>query len=335
MSNPYAFNIDSARQMHALSTSGRFPKKEIKSMKPQVIENEPIADNISIPAKTETDKPTNNPPCDCCGTVIIPPPASQFPIESKPSISIDEWSIYTKRSPILNSNEIDQFESMLQIPVPEMIFGNNKVEIKHSKFHIHFNALDALRKVELNPSNLIKVAYANEWFKPRQNKHAGSEVKMEVYKPFDWTYSNEYKGTTLIGNWIETDNDIPMDKLLQNNPILFYDDMILYEDELADNGCSLLNVKIRVMNNCLLLLQRLFVRVDDVLVRIYDTRLYVDFETDQVVREWKFMEDTYANVLAKAVGNDKKRCLRDPQWCSTVLPVKKIIRDELYVEKNT
>ncbi|CAI8492841.1 unnamed protein product [Pichia kudriavzevii] len=83
-----------------------------------------------------------------------------------------------------------------------MIFGNNKVEVftVDKKFHIMFNTLDALKLVERNPSTLIKVSYANEWFKSRQLKHANSEnVSLEMYKPYDWTYTSHYKGTVLSG----------------------------------------------------------------------------------------------------------------------------------------
>ena len=37
---------------------------------------------------------------------------------------------------------------------------------------------------------------------------------------------------------------INMEKLRMPEPILFYDDIILFEDELADNGISLLSVKV-------------------------------------------------------------------------------------------
>lgn len=239
----------------------------------------------------------------------------------------------------MNAQEIEEFEAILEgIPVPEMIFGNNKVEVftVDKKFHIMFNTLDALKLVERNPSTLIKVSYANEWFKSRQLKHANSEnVSLEMYKPYDWTYTSHYKGTVLSGEgaWIvDNDKEIPLDKLSSNNPIKFYDDMILYEDELGDNGISVLNIKIRVMSNCLLILQRLFIRVDEVLVRIIDTRLYIDFETGLIIREQKLMQDDYQNVLAKASGPDKKKWLRDNNWCSVNLPILQVQREYQIVD---
>ena len=35
-----------------------------------------------------------------------------------------------------------------------------------------------------------------------------------------------------------------MEKLKMSEPILFYDEVILYEDELADNGCGMLTARV-------------------------------------------------------------------------------------------
>ncbi|RVW18238.1 TIP41-like protein [Vitis vinifera] len=43
---------------------------------------------------------------------------------------------------------------------------------------------------------------------------------------------------------------IDVASLASKEPILFYDEVILYEDELADSGVSLLTVKVRVMPTC-------------------------------------------------------------------------------------
>lgn len=56
-------------------------------------------------------------------------------------------------------------------------------------------------------------------------------------------------------------------------PILLFGDINLFEDELGDNGASILNVKIRVMQTGFFVLQRFFLRVDGSLLRVWDTRL--------------------------------------------------------------
>lgn len=51
------------------------------------------------------------------------------------------------------------------------------------------------------------------------------------------------------------------------------------------------------MPSCFLILQRLFLRVDDVLFRINDTRIYHEFGAPYVVREYTSKEETFYNVL--------------------------------------
>ena len=71
---------------------------------------------------------------------------------------------------------------------------------------------------------------------------------------------------------------------------------MLYEDELADNGISMLSCKIRVMPSRLLLLARFFMRLDNVIIRLRDTRVYVDFDTGEVIREYLAKEEQYETV---------------------------------------
>lgn len=52
------------------------------------------------------------------------------------------------------------------------------------------------------------------------------------------------------------------------------------------------------MPSCLFVLQRLFLRVDDVLLRMNDTRVYHEFGTPYLVREYTSREDHYRNVYA-------------------------------------
>lgn len=120
-------------------------------------------------------------------------------------------------------------------------------------------------------------------------------------KPFDWSYSTDYKGTVTKGKQFETRPDaeaepIPIDKLKRQDPILFFDEVVLYESELDDNGISILSCKLRVMPDRMLLLCRLFMRLDNVLVRIRDTRIYVDFNERKVIRDYTEKEDEFEKV---------------------------------------
>lgn len=129
----------------------------------------------------------------------------------------------------------------------------------------------------------------------REKKHEGIT---EIVKPFDWSYSTDYKGSPYArGPQFEpSTSPIPLDLLKRPDPILFFDEVMLYEDEMADNGITLLSCKIRVMPSRLLLLCRFFMRLDNVLLRMRDTRVYVDFESGEVIREYVAKEERYEAV---------------------------------------
>ncbi len=129
----------------------------------------------------------------------------------------------------------------------------------------------------------------------REKKHEGIT---EVVKPFDWSYSTDYKGTPFANPlaFEPSTSPIPLDLLRRPDPILFFDEVMLYEDEMADNGITLLSCKIRVMPARLLLLCRFFMRLDNVLLRIRDTRVYVDFDSGEVIREYVEKEEKYEAV---------------------------------------
>lgn len=90
----------------------------------------------------------------------------------------------------------------------------------------------------------------------------------------------------------------------QDNPIRNYGEVVLFEDELGDKGFSRSNVRFRVMENCFFVLLRSYTRVDHVLVRILDTRIFCAFSTDpsaplEIIRDFQHRESTYSQLKAK------------------------------------
>ena len=128
-----------------------------------------------------------------------------------------------------------------------------------------------------------------------QEKH---ESITEVVKPFDWSYTTDYKGTLRAENHMfePSTSPIPLELLKRPDPILFFDEVMLYEDEMADNGITQFSCKLRVMPSRMLLLCRFFMRLDDVLFRIRDTRIYIDFSSGEVIREYIAKEEEYEAV---------------------------------------
>ena len=245
-----------------------------------------VADLLVFASRLTTMANQGNP------TTLFPSPA-----DSGESITRHGFKITTRKLPILKAAPIEEMTAKLGITPPEMIFGDNMVSIEHQAtgWAINFNSFDALDRVDKTGQEMLKVAYSTEWQKNREKVHKGIK---EVVKPFDWSYTTDYKGTVrLASKSLEaTSESIPLELLKRPDPILFFDEVMLYEDELADNGIAMLSCKIRVMPARLLLLCRFFMRLDDVIFRIRDTRVYVDFDAAEVIREYVAREGQFDAV---------------------------------------
>ncbi|KAE8361037.1 TIP41-like family-domain-containing protein [Aspergillus caelatus] len=253
-------------------------------------------------------------------------PAAVSHATGKPNtISVQGFKITTEKRPILKADPIEDMTKRLGIAPPEMIFGDNFVTIQHekSRWGITFNAFDALDRVDKTGASMLKVAYSKEWQRSREKTHEGIK---EVVKPFDWSYTTDYTGTVQADgrSFKPTTKSIPLELLKRPDPILFFDEVILYEDELADNGITMLSCKIRVMPARLLLLSRFFLRLDNVLFRLRDTRIYIDFETLEVIREFQSKELDYETVRQSlaTTRDDVPAVMRDPNRLSEILPLR-------------
>ena len=240
------------------------------------------------------------------------------------SITKGSFKITTRKLPILKAGPIEDMTKKLGITPPEMIFGDNLTRIEHSSgWFIEFNAFDALDRVDKTGDKMFKVSYSKEW---QQNRQKQFEDIKEVVKPFDWSYSTDYKGTTPeTPPFQPSESPIPLELLKRPDPIHFFDEVMLYEDELADNGIAMLSCKIRVMPARLLLLVRFFMRLDNVVFRIRDTRVYVEFGSDEVIREYTAREAPYEEVRKKLAATGRKEdvlaIMRDPNRLSEHIPV--------------
>lgn len=245
-----------------------------------------------------------------------PFPDPAFPKEATKVHRQGSFEVSSRKLPISKSGPIDEMSARVGIPIPEMIFGDNLVSVRHvpTSWTISFAAEAALDRVEKTDRGMLQVAYAGEWSQSRERASAGIK---EVVRPFDWSYSTNYRGTETLGKTLQTvvaadpagpamkqpqlsrdgqQKPIPLDLLRRRDPILFFDEVVLYESELDDNGISLFSVKVRVMEHRMLLLARLYMRLDNVVVRVRDTRIYVDFDTNEVIREYTAKEDSFENV---------------------------------------
>ncbi|KAF7432689.1 hypothetical protein PC9H_004631 [Pleurotus ostreatus] len=248
------------------------------------------------------------------------------------SIEIYDWSIQVSTNPISNSAELDALQGSLGIPLPEMTFGSNYLELEHrpSRWIYRFdteNALKGVRKGELQDGDGgVKVGYADAWLKSRTDPSSASQMPTTVAtKPYDWTYTTTYSGhpshSGSDGWKIDESLQIPMAELTRPDPILFFAEVPLFEDELHDNGTASYTIKIRVMPTCIFLLARFTLHVDNVLFRMHDTRMYHSFASKppQFIREVSGWEAPYDIVKRKLPRRDDLTPLTDPQFIGKVL----------------
>ena len=109
---------------------------------------------------------------------------------------------------------------------------------------------------------------------------------------------------------------------MQNIPILLFDEILLYQDDLEDCGDVIFDAKLRVMPICWFILSRFFVRVDGVIVRIRDTRIFHRFGENMVHMEITWREADLAENVRKgsAEGSLSNSILTNPAACAERLP---------------
>lgn len=261
-------------------------------------------------------------------------PIQRLPINSE-QYTFNNWIIKFKKSHILNSMcttpnicsdttkdccILCTYNKTLKLPhLPEMVFPNNILTLIHpAGGKIEFNTLDALKLVS-NGRLPIQVACAEAWKESRSPDHLEEKIR-----PFDWTFSTDYKGTLSEDILIEsTEERIDLEKLKVKEKILFYQELMLFEDELHDNGISSCTIKIRVMPSCFFILLRFFLRVDNVMIRVNDTRYYHEFKTNYIIREYSSKECAFNLVKLPLT------CFGDPNLLSPHMPLRTAVYEKL------
>ena len=131
--------------------------------------------------------------------------------------------------------------------LPDMLFAKNGLSLQHKNgFGIRFCPIEALKKVNAK-EDLVHVAMSKEWLDARSD-HAHIN---KIAKRYDWTFTPSNYRACLISEEKKpglevsiTEEKIDYDRLKIQEKIVFFDEIILYEDELDDNGIAKLSIKI-------------------------------------------------------------------------------------------
>eukprot|EP00903_Cladosiphon_okamuranus_P019903 g18293.t2 len=212
--------------------------------------------------------------------------------------------------------------------LPEILFGNNALELLHepSGFQLQFDARGALKQwVKLFAEGSFEVREAKEW-----QARPGTPIRQQEY---DWTWGTDYPGSCRLqgvgvdhsedGNILRPLTTIVKDALLpiewvacepggidrellldQSCPILMYDDVVLFEDFIHDHGVVRMSVKTRIMPRCWYVLLRYWLRVDGVVMKVFDTRCFHKFGENAVFRERTQHSITFAELQNCGASTD-------------------------------
>ncbi|TMW63428.1 hypothetical protein Poli38472_002369 [Pythium oligandrum] len=196
------------------------------------------------------------------------------------------WRFVSVNDGAMSSDDRAAFASALRlgasVPLPEMVFAHSSLVIERlsQNFVIRFDVVSALE----------------QW--------ADAKAQHWDHTNYDFTYSSDYCGSvhrtsaTEHGaiSVVETSESLPLEKLLQRVEIMYYDRVLLFEDDVRDLGEIFLEVKTRAMDFGFLVLCRYYCRIDGKTVRLVDTRYYHEFGQDFVWRDQEHREATIAEL---------------------------------------
>jgi hypothetical protein len=238
-------------------------------------------------------------------------------------IQISSWSISTRTSTIASEKEIEVLTNTLEqlandhmttttidcegqrkrrLSLPESLYIHASVNlVRDDMFSLSFDAMAALSEW----------SHCHSYLNDETREYRGVSILKSIDGAlwsqrviptdfyFDWSYSTPYTGTSFSNSWIPSvKSGFNMTLLTDRTlPILYYDEIKLYEDDMHDNGYTSLTCKLRVMPTCLLILMTLFVRIDYVLIRVKETRIFIQFGDDTPIwREISWKECKWSDL---------------------------------------
>mmetsp|Transcript_7601 Transcript_7601/g.14259 ORF Transcript_7601/g.14259 Transcript_7601/m.14259 type:complete len:288 (-) Transcript_7601:143-1006(-) len=251
-----------------------------------------------------------------------------------PDFQGGQWKLSLIKQGLLNTAQHEALSvDLSNVKLPDMIYGNSSLVLTNeaSNLRIEFNAKEALRlcsfaerearlhqEGNLNELHIhylptpLKVSAAKYWegrTMPVGIFATGDDERIPIPESTlyssDWTYTTPYKGsltslqegTPLVATLQVSDEEIPLTRLGRDNPILWGGEIVLYEDELDDCGSSRCFLRVRAMADCFFVLFRHYLRVDDVIVRLCDTRLFHSYDSQYILREYQVKEAPYSAVM--------------------------------------
>lgn len=208
-----------------------------------------------------------------------------------------------------------------KLALPETVYPTAHVALEGHGYWLSWDVLDAMEEwarahseIEVMSSSknkgvsVMKSVDGKKFWenkKTLQNTSSGSSLCH-----FDWTYSTPFPGKVEGGSWTELDESGMRAELLTDTsvPILFFDDVTMFHDNLQNYGQVEYSAKLRVMPSCAYVLARLYVVVDHVVVRVRESRLLVDFFglKPAIYRDVTWRECAWRDLKSVGLSTDPK-----------------------------
>ena len=247
------------------------------------------------------------------------------------------WDFFSHSEYMMNSTDLDLLckeneSSKLFIDhLPEVFYGYNRLFLvnEQKNFCYEFNPLQFMsltkydiRKQLYDDKDIyyippdVKVQHHKTW---DNIKIEGRDDIKRIEPKSDWSFSSPYMGYYSSVNksainkfYPEIKEDkifkkkigeemegikIPLEKLRPENKIIEYYQIEFFEDELSDNGISEGKIRFRIMDDCFYGLMRSYLRLDNVLIRNIDTRIYHGFGDDYIIRNISVKEMSYDTLI--------------------------------------
>ena len=225
-----------------------------------------------------------------------------------------DWDFFNHTENMMNSKDLDLLiknkeENKLYINhLPEIFYGRNRLFLinKSKNFCYEFNPIQML---SLTNENIRKKLLKEKeiYYIPSKAKSQYSK-KEETKSEEDWSFSSPYMGhiSSIKDNImfkyypeIKETKKFKIEKSTIKFPetkienVLNYNQIHFFEDELGDIGFSEGKIGFGVMNECFLGLMRCYLRVDNMIVRNIDTKIYHKFGDKYIIRNFLVKEKTY------------------------------------------
>ena len=232
---------------------------------------------------------------------------------------------------------------------PEMVFTSSflSLENKSTGLTLRLSAADALAQVLPAGERPVQVAAAKHWQSANTTvveTALRTEEDSGTGPSHDWTFTTGYRGTLGVessqaasGSRLDVAESADgIDYALLSDkhvPIEHYDDVDLFESELDDNGQSRFHVKVRCMPDRTYILARFWLRVDKVLLRAHETRIWCEHSRDELVREYCEKEAAWSQLKAEGHISMRDTTLaKKPDMASPLLTKSLTVKERISVK---